>query len=122
MFVISVVLQWPQTMSVRGVGEGVGDGLALALDVKSVAARQAQAKAATFARTPRALFAVRLVSRIEIELTAGIMRSEAINLSVAHTPLWCGTIDTPVIFRRVAKATINRVVLDKLSMPIDSQG
>ena len=85
MFVISVVLQWPQTMSVRGVAEGVGvgDGLALTLDIRSVAARQAHTKVATFARTLRALFAVRLVSRIEMGLTAGIMRWEAMNLSVA---------------------------------------
>ena len=75
MFVISVVVQWPQTMSVRGVGEGVGDGLGLALDVKSVAARQAQATAATLGRAPRLVFAVRLLACIGTGIPAGIVRS-----------------------------------------------
>jgi hypothetical protein len=69
-FVIAVVLQWPQIMSVRGVGEGVGvgvgDGLAFALDIQSVAARQAQTTAATLGCAPRPEFAVRLLARIGI--------------------------------------------------------
>ena len=67
MLVIAVVLQWPQIMSVRGVGEGVGVGLALALDIQSVAARQAQTTAATLGRVPPRVFAVRLLLRIGME-------------------------------------------------------
>jgi hypothetical protein len=157
--VITVVLQWPQVMSVCGgaegvgvaegvgmgegvgvgegigVGEGVGvdfggglgcgGGFAFALDTQSVAARQAQMTAATLCRAPRPVFAVRLLPRIGIGIVAGIMRSRAINPSAAHKPLSCGSIDTPVICRRVAKARINRVVLDKrvdgVSTPIDSK-
>ena len=73
MFVIAVVLQWPQIISVRGVGEGVGvgvgdGGLAFALDIQSVAARQAQTTAATLGRAARPEFAVRLLARIGMGL------------------------------------------------------
>jgi hypothetical protein len=61
-------------MSVRGVGEGVGDELALALDIKSVAARQAQMTAATLGRALRLVFAVRLLACIGMRIPAGIVR------------------------------------------------
>ena len=75
MFVIAVVLQWPQIMPVCGVAEGVrvgegvgdGDGLAFALETQSVAVRQAQTTAATLGRVPPRVFAVRLLLRIGME-------------------------------------------------------
>jgi hypothetical protein len=93
-FVIAVVLQWPQVMPVcgvaegAGVGEGVGvgfgGGLAFALDTASIAARQVQTTAATLGGASRPVFAVRLLPRIGVGILAGIVRSRAVNSSAAH--------------------------------------
>src|SRR5437867_321693 len=110
-------------MSVRGVGEGVGVGvgvgLAFALDIQSVAARQAQTTAATFG-APRPAFAIRLLPRIGIGIAAGIMRPRAVNLSPAHEYLAYGKIDTSVICRRAAPQVIRFVCLVTRSSSSDS--
>jgi F0F1-type ATP synthase membrane subunit c/vacuolar-type H+-ATPase subunit K len=112
-FVIAVVLQWPQIISVRGVGEGVGVGvgLAFARGIQSVAARQAQTTAATLCCAPRPVFAVRLLACIGVGIAAGIVRSRAVNPSLAHEQLTYGKIDTLVICRRVAPQVIRIVCL-----------